>query len=267
MKARLDNFYRGIKKYVEIFKLRFKSIWEYKFNFVFSIFRPFMELGVILIIWVVVWNFVDVGDKAFFLAYLTIANLFSTNTFTWIGLEAMIKGFYRYDLSILLSKPLSVVLNFYARQLSWFFISFFGFFPVLVFLIVFFKLSFVNFILLLNMLILVNLLSFLIIFAIDSLAFWVKGAWGIRYCFYVVQKLFSGALLPLFLFPKKFLMLLDYFPFKFFGHVPAFLILGKFSSFECLALFLILGLWIFVSGLVAIGIFSLGLRKYESHGG
>lgn len=111
------------------------------------------------------------------------------------------------------------------------------------------------------------LLHFSIKFILGSTAFWLIEPRGLFNFFYISNNIFSGAFLPLDLFPPTIVTLGKVLPFKYIYYFPLNVALGKFVGRG-----LVLGLgiqlfWLTVFGLIMLFVWRQGLKRYAAVGG
>jgi len=83
---------------------------------------------------------------------------------------------------------------------------------------------------------------------------------------YSLMQILSGFLIPLDLFPKWFVTVTDYLPFKYLIYFPVKVYLGQITGPAYWYGILIMLLWIAVLGVAVKIIWPFALRKYESVG-
>lgn len=112
---------------------------------------------------------------------------------------------------------------------------------------------------------LVSVLWFVCDFTFGLASFWLEETWTVRQIFGFFAVLFSGAFIPLELFPEGLRSVLVYTPFPFITSVPAHIFLGTGSTSLWEATTILLG-WIGLFGLGAGIIWRRGLRLYAAAG-
>lgn len=114
--------------------------------------------------------------------------------------------------------------------------------------------------------VLAALLHFLLYAVFALAAFWVEQTWGERFVIRVATEFFSGALMPLTLFPAALLAVAQFLPFRFFAHVPMGIYLGTIDLRAASEEFFVLGAWIAVLYAVARVMLIRGIRRYAGEG-
>jgi ABC-2 type transport system permease protein len=97
---------------------------------------------------------------------------------------------------------------------------------------------------------------------VGAVGFWFKNSYGIMGFSETMLALFSGSLIPLFLFPKFFESTF----FAFTLHHPMQIYLGKYSTTEIIYTFVGGIAWCFVLWILARIMFKLGLKRNEAVG-
>lgn len=112
---------------------------------------------------------------------------------------------------------------------------------------------------------LVSVLWFVIDFTFGLVAFWLEEVWIFRVIFGFFAVLFSGAFIPIELFPPALQRFLEYTPFPFITSVPANIFLGTSAVSLSSATVTLLG-WIGGLTLFAMWLWRRGLRLYNAAG-
>ena len=112
---------------------------------------------------------------------------------------------------------------------------------------------------------LVGLLWFQISFIIGLVAFWLEETWVLRVIFTTITQFFSGAIIPLELYPDWLRDWLFYSPFPYLTFVPVRFFLGD-QSFGLAPTIAIIGFWIAVTLALGRFIWSRGLKLYTAAG-
>ncbi len=107
-------------------------------------------------------------------------------------------------------------------------------------------------------------LYFLIYFLIGIIAFWTSDSKGFFWACWVIINFMQGGLIPLDLFPRWFLLLSDFLPFKYLFFIPVSLLSGR-NNFD-VKLILIPLAWCLGGYIFAEFLYFKGLKKYEGIG-
>ena len=102
-------------------------------------------------------------------------------------------------------------------------------------------------------------------YIIGILAFWLEETWVIRVMMVTLSQFFSGALLPLEIFPEVLQRALAYLPFPYLTHVPVKLFMGTYEG-SLLTAYSMLGLWTLVLLLIGRLLWQKGIRNYTAAG-
>jgi ABC-2 type transport system permease protein len=102
-------------------------------------------------------------------------------------------------------------------------------------------------------------------YIIGIMAFWLDETWVIRVMMITVSQFFSGALLPLEIFPEVLQRVLSYLPFPYLTHVPVKLFMGEYDG-SLLTAYLMLGFWTAVLLLSGHLLWQKGIRNYTAAG-
>ena len=102
---------------------------------------------------------------------------------------------------------------------------------------------------------------------IGILAFWTTNTWGIKILRDSIIKFFSGALVPLTLFPQWFQIIGDYLPFKHMIFIPVSIYVGQFNTHESINCLLFQFLWLILLFSIVRIVWMLSIRKITIFGG
>jgi ABC-2 type transport system permease protein len=112
---------------------------------------------------------------------------------------------------------------------------------------------------------LVSVLWFALDFTFGLVAFWLEEVWIFRVIFGFFAVLFSGAFIPIELFPSGLQTFLSYTPFPFITSVPAHIFMGTSAVSLWSATTTLVG-WIAALTLCATFVWRRGLRLYNAAG-
>jgi len=88
------------------------------------------------------------------------------------------------------------------------------------------------------------IINFLITYSLGLLAFWYMSMWQIAVLWGVLGRLFSGAWIPLWFFPKVLISISNFLPFRLLYFVPISIFLGKVGLIDCIYLVIQQLVWI-----------------------
>ncbi len=111
----------------------------------------------------------------------------------------------------------------------------------------------------------IALFMYFLLYALVALcAFWVEQGHNYVYALIVFSNFLNGSLLPLDIFPAWFQNLSNYGPFQFLMYVPIQVFLEKPLDYS--NLIIKAGIWLIILSITLIGIFRVGVKKYEGTG-
>lgn len=102
-------------------------------------------------------------------------------------------------------------------------------------------------------------------FLIGLLGFWLEQTWVLRVMLVTVSQFFSGALLPLELFPQWLRSLLDFLPFPYLTYVPVKLFMGEYAGSLWWAYGILL-LWTLLISALSQLTWRRGIKLYTAAG-
>lgn len=112
---------------------------------------------------------------------------------------------------------------------------------------------------------LVGFLWFTIHYALGLLAFWLEETWMLRVTFIITAQFFSGAVIPLELFPDTLQSTLQWLPFPYMTFVPVKIFMNNYSG-DIASAFVVLLIWIVLLSFAGKLIWQKGLRLYTAAG-
>lgn len=111
-----------------------------------------------------------------------------------------------------------------------------------------------------------NLLSFLMIFLLEAVAFWADNVWSLSVLLRFIGHLLGGQLLPLHLFPAWAQPLLDLLPFRFLYYFPTMTFLDRLDTAAWASGMGVALAWCVVLGLAARMVWRRGCLQYTGVG-
>jgi ABC-2 type transport system permease protein len=106
---------------------------------------------------------------------------------------------------------------------------------------------------------------FTVIFTLGLLAFWLEESWILRVIFSIITSFLSGGVVPLELFPKPMLRVLEYLPFPYLTFVPVKIFTGTYDG-SLVQAFSILMLWLVIAIALCGYTWRRGVRLYSAAG-
>jgi len=112
------------------------------------------------------------------------------------------------------------------------------------------------------------LITFAVMFALGSLAFFLTQTNALSQVYFGLFQIFSGYMLPLAIMPRTIAVIADWLPFKYTLAVPLQILTDKSLDARRIGELLAQqGAWTAAMLAVAIGVWRLGIRKFEAVGG
>ncbi len=263
-----------MRKYIEGAKLEILSAYQYRVNTLSSLFFWNLSLIAALIFWIAIYKNHDrVGNYSFsdMISFVTLVKVASTFSFHMVCLQIsrMVK---QGTLSFQLLLPQNFFVALYSKTfgkkvfdltLS---IILFGtiicIIPSLsgikidVRMIPFFLLAIV----------IGSIISYLIGVIIGVFSFFIEEIFSIIWIVLVVINFLSGQFIPLDLFPKAYVNIIENLPFSSFGYYPTKILIGSYSTSEIMSQFTIYGGWICILSFFAYVLWKIGIKKYSAAG-
>ena len=111
------------------------------------------------------------------------------------------------------------------------------------------------------------LIMFSVLFAVGALSFFIEQAMALTTFYFSLFQLFSGFLLPLELLPHPIAAAADWLPFKYMLDVPIEMLTRPLSVHRIGELLAAQTAWAAIALALALGVWRLGIRRYEAVGG
>ena len=263
----------SLAKYFTVSKNIIQVSIFYRARLIANFLISFISMAVVLYLWNDIYsgNASMMGySKESIVTYYLISIFFMASIHPDLSVNDEIR---EGKISIYLTKPISYIWHTYFESMGVRIFRVFLGLPILVLMFVFLhdKLVIITdfkayLFLGVSVFLAMNIL-FLIELIIGFLEFWIFYSDSLYFVFDVTMSFFSGAVLPLFLFPSYLQFIADILPFKYTGYFIVNTFLGRLNSYD---IFFGLGIqliWIFVLAIVAFLIWKAGLKKYEAVGG
>ncbi|WP_312430901.1 ABC transporter permease [Lacrimispora sp.] len=110
-------------------------------------------------------------------------------------------------------------------------------------------------------------LSFWIEIMIGLIALFTLNSYGIASTKSALLSILSGGVIPLFLFPEKVSIFLNYLPFAGMVSVPINIYLGKYNLIQALKYIGLQMIWLFLLGILAVLFYNFAVKKVVVQGG
>jgi len=111
-----------------------------------------------------------------------------------------------------------------------------------------------------------NLVHFLLMASVQSVAFWADQVWALSVMVRMMSNLLGGLMLPLAMFPDRMREILYYTPFPYFFDVPVRILFGRCDPLEFFQGMGIMAFWAVVIGGFTRFIWARGYREYSGVG-
>ncbi|MBI4616226.1 MAG: ABC-2 family transporter protein [Planctomycetes bacterium] len=111
-----------------------------------------------------------------------------------------------------------------------------------------------------------NLLQFLLIWPIQTVAFWADNVWSLMVAYRILSALLGGMLVPLSLFPDPARRVLDLLPFRYLFAFPVDALLGRLTPLEWLSGMAVGLAWCAGSWALGRAVWRRGDRQYTGVG-
>lgn len=257
-----------MKYAIDYFRVEFLILLSYKMNFLLE----YLNQIVAIVIKVQLWNAISINsnqkyDSGYYLNYFLFAFIIGQFTTFDLSISDKIKN---GDLSLELVKPIDISVSEISKVLANKVVAVLKFLPLFALLVVCFSANL--FLVKLNgwfflYLAIGFLISFLIQFFINCIAFWFVDISAVKYIYSTVITVFSGALIPFEYMPDFIKKLFSFLPFQFFINAPIASVFESYT-FEEKYFYLILGvIYIFLFFILNKIVFSAGIKKYTAVGG
>lgn len=261
--------------YFGIFKITWKSITDYRFNFLFGLICSFIPIIALTILWNVIYEDVDnisKYTKEMMIAYIIYAkflNIIIVPEFFFDIMDEIQNG----TMTTYLSKPVNYILCWFFRALGKktknIVLSIIPMILIGTFYcrVIMDKFNFIFFIAFIFVLILAYILYFLLFMIVALLSFWFYDISGWYYTITLSIELLAGVIIPISLFPFKIREILEYLPFKYLINFPINILIKNVENDGLWLGIKIQFLWIFILLLVLKILWKMGIKRYEANGG
>ncbi|EQC49225.1 ABC-2 family transporter protein [Bacteriovorax sp. BSW11_IV] len=110
----------------------------------------------------------------------------------------------------------------------------------------------------------VSLFWYLLQYLTGILGFWLEETWMLRVILQIVAGFLSGAIIPLELYPQKFVAFLNYTPFPYLTYYPVKVFSGDYS--HLMQAFLVIAFWIGITFVLNHLVWKKGIKNYTAAG-
>lgn len=263
-----------MKKYLQIVRLTWAEMMEYRLNFILWRARFIMQRLVVYFLW---WALFSARDTFFdytqsmMITYVLLVGIvatFVTGTRAYSVGEVIAQG----DLSNILMKPINFFSLYAARDTADKALNLvFGVAEGTLLILILRPQVFIQ----TNPVVLASaglavavgtVLFFCYAMIHGLLAFWLPDVWAPRFLSFVVMEFFTGALFPLDILPKPLLVLARLLPFQYFMYFPVKVYLGQWTTDQVIGGFTTAMVWIVALWYCMKVMWRNGLRVYTSEG-
>jgi ABC-2 type transport system permease protein len=263
-------------KYFAFLTNAFSEALIYRANTFFILLSRFLEIGLYFFLWSAVFqNRSEIGeyDLSQMVTYYLIAGLMIT-VIQGFDISALVgNDLWEGKLNIYLVKPMSyfrMILFYSLGKLIYNLVFFLIFLIPILFIFKDFLSLEIN---LLNLVLFVYFLAvgffifLLISFIVGLTVVWLGAHWGFNHAVRILINFLGGSVIPITLFPEKFLKLIEILPFKFLIYVPIEIIIGSNQmQAEIFSNILLSLIWILVLYLLSKLVYQKALNNYEAIG-
>lgn len=277
MKVWVDEMLNN--KYVQVFILRFKTHYEYKFDFFVRLFRPIFQISVLIAVWLSIFAVSQKTQIAgleinFFITYIILVNFLKQINSPWGVVDEVNEIVKSGDIVSIITKPIDYVKMQFSKMFAY--ISLTGIYSIALFLglsfigsmffsQVYFP-SFTNLLLFFVSLAFALLISYFFYFIVGCLVFWFNETWSFATTAITLQMFLAGELIPLTI-SSTLNNVSNFLPFKFILFTPTMMYLGKLSSVDIIFQLVLQFVWTIILFILASIIYKKGVTHFEAQGG
>jgi ABC-2 type transport system permease protein len=264
-----------VKKYVELLKISFLNIFEYRGEIVSDMIMSLLGIGATYFLWYkLIKDYTIIGDYnlSSIMAYFLLTGLFS-GFFNLRIAKHLDKWVRDGSLASILMKPIKAFFYLFIKELG-------RMIGILIFVIVVFSTPFFfvpslrstihltlsNTLWIFVFSILSNIFNFVLAWTVGSLSFWIVSTGGIRNVLMNFIRIVRGSWFPLDLAPKAFGIFLSFLPFQYALYYPIKIILKGSVMSENLRGVYVLLFSITILGILSMVLWKKGLKKFNSVG-
>ncbi|MFZ3076922.1 MAG: ABC-2 family transporter protein [Candidatus Aenigmatarchaeota archaeon] len=264
-----------MRKYLELLRTSFKQSAAYRFEFAIYLIATLVSMSVFFFVWTAIYTY----NQTETLGGLTLQQMITYVVVSmaivpviWNGADRMIYwDINQGQITNTLTKPLKIQTYIFFRESGSNILAFFTqTLPALILAFFIFKISVpsvIEFAAFSISVLLSLLISFSIAFLVYLSAFWTEKSDGIRRLKEAVIDLFSGFLIPIYLFPLWMQPIFFMLPFQAIFNTPLSIFIGKISGTRILFAIAVQIFWAAVLLLAGHLIWKKARIKYTAHGG
>ena len=231
-----------MKKYIQFIKISFNNGLAYRVEYFVGTFRNLVILLVQLCVWRALLaagpvttdaGVVTLGEMNTYVLISSMIQTLLTVNVVWNISDRIRNGQIAMDLI----KPMNFQAYTFANMLGQNMFSFlFQLLPILAVGVIFIGMDFPSIPnLLFFLLVMINaiIISFQINYIVGLVVFWYLRGWQAN-VIWMLNRLFSGAYIPLWFFPKFLVIISGFLPFRLYYFVPISIYMGKLTPLDCL---------------------------------
>jgi ABC-2 type transport system permease protein len=262
----------NFEKWLQTIKISLSNFTTYRFNFFLQVIGPGL---VFFFIKYNLWSSIYNGDQEILIGGYTFQTMIQYHGWSMIVLllcQGMTANNLSEDIRMgKISNYLIYPMNFWEFHTASFLA--FEFLQIFICLITIFIISFTSLLGTINVEILINGFSYCIFVSIfwfsiqyltGIIAFWLEETWTLRVIFSIISGFLSGAIIPLDLFPERWIQIISYTPFPYLTYYPIKIFMGEIDFFT--KGYLILSLWLIIIILVNKLVWKKGIKMYTAAG-
>ncbi len=267
---------KTLKKYLPFFRTSIMNMFIYRGTILLWLLLDVFQFFMMVFLWMSVYEY-NQSIQGFTLNEMLLYYLFTNILYVFSDTEAMYimnEEIREGRISMMLIKPISYKARLYAEVFGRVIGIFSLTLPIVgitagVLIWVFhipFEITLIQVLLTLLFIPLIFMLMFEFSYFFGTISIHTTNVFGLAILMNVTIRIISGQLIPLSLYPKQILSIIEYLPFKFISY-PTLILLGKVSTQEALIGLLVLAIWVVGFNLFSQFIFKISMKKIVVFGG
>lgn len=263
-------------KYTAVTRMTWIQALEYKSNTIVGIFAIFTGILIEFLLWDRIYDtrgleVINGYTLNQLMVYIFFALMVGQLKSSWVTAFEMIECIRSGDMNKYLIRPVSFFAYHFALFIGYNSLFYFSYF---IMIIAFQSLfpgwalqSFLQTLAFTGFLLLAITLSYSIYFLMICSAFWFGEVRTLILAYNLANRIFAGAIIPLSFFPETALKIIRATPLPYLIDIPVHVALGNIPQSEWISLFLTGGVWLMITISSGLGLYRLGIRRYEGFGG
>jgi len=266
-----------LRPYLAFMRASFSMNLAYRMHIVFWIFSDFIQIGLMLLVWVAVYQNSDSAlIYGFSLNQILIYNLIVNMSASFTRMNPVwdiAEDYYDGRVAMSLIKPTRYITQIFFQNLG---SNIFGniliSLPLSIALVVLGINHQIDITLLSLALYVLSLgmglfISFYANFIFANLVFYTDATFGMFQLNEAIVRIFSGSLIPLVFFPGWLKLIADFLPYGSIQYIPTMILMGRITGTEIVLRMLIQLAWVLGLALSAHMLWNHSLRRMKVHGG